>query len=228
MNRPDAEAARTQYDVRFAEATRTAWQSLRRSGILAPELPPILFIAVANSTGFWWGLVAGTTVLICIVAIARRRRWSKSTVIGGAVGLAIAATIAHITGVAASGLVADICLDLALAGLLAGSVAVRRPLLAILWSVARRQPPLVDTDRRTRAAYNLTTMTAAIALALRAIALGAVYLNGEPVAWLLIVRIALGLPVTLVVIAAAYAAGGIENNRTQTDERTDDGPLPHP
>lgn len=47
----------------------------------------------------------------------------------------------------------------------------------------------------------------------RAVALGVVYLNEEPVAWLLIVRIALGLPVTLIVIAAAYAAGGLENTR---------------
>jgi hypothetical protein len=199
-------------------AVRTAWQSLRRSGLLAPELPPIVFIAVANSTGFWWGLGAGVVVLSCIVVVAHRRRWSKSTVVSGTVGLAIAATIAHVTGVAASGLVADICLDLALGSVLVGSVAVRRPLFAVLWGLVRRGSLLRHVDRRARAAYNLTTMTAGVALVVRAAALGVVYLNEEPVAWLLIVRIALGLPVTLVVIAAAYAAGGIENIRAVREE----------
>lgn len=208
----------TQKDVRLADAVRTAWQSLRRSGLLAPELPPIVFIAVANSTGFWWGLGIGVVVLVCIAVVAHRRRWPKATVISGAVGLTIAATIAHVTGVAASGLVADICIDLALGSILVGSVAVRRPLFAVLWGLVRRRSLLRQVDRRARAAYNLTTMTAGAALVVRAVALGVVYLNEEPVAWLLTVRIALGLPVTLVVIAAAYAAGGIENTRAVREE----------
>ncbi|MGC4938602.1 DUF3159 domain-containing protein [Kribbella sp. DT2] len=205
-------------DVNLSDAVRTAWQSLRRSGLLAPELPPILFIAVASSTGFWWGLGVGVVVLACIAAAAHRRRWSKSTVIGGAVGLAIAATIARVTGVAAGGLVADICLDLALGSVLVGSVAVRRPLFAVLWGLVRHRSLLRHVDRRIRAVYNLTTVTAGVALVMRSVALGVVYLNDEPVAWLLIVRVVLGLPVTLVVIAAAYAAGGIENTRAVTEE----------
>nr|WP_273482764.1 DUF3159 domain-containing protein [Kribbella italica] len=186
---------------------------MRRSGLLAPELPPILFIAVASSTGFWWGMGAGVVVLGCIVVVAHRRRWPKATVVSGAVGLSIAATIAHVTGVAAGGLVADICIDLALGSVLVGSVAVRRPLFAVLWGLVRRRSLLRQVDRRARAVFNLTTMTAGAALVVRAVALGVVYLNEEPVAWLLIVRIALGLPVTLIVIAAAYAAGGLENTR---------------
>ncbi|MEV5966571.1 DUF3159 domain-containing protein [Kribbella sp. NPDC051952] len=217
MSRPAAET-RSQYDVRLPDAVRTAWRSLRRSGLVAPELPPILFIAVANSTGFWWGLGAGIMVLGCVVVMARRQGWPKSTVIGGAVGLTIAATIAHVTGVAASGLVADICLDLTLGGILVGSVAVRRPLFAVLWNLVRRQPPRRSVDPNARAVYNLTTLTAGVALVIRAVALGIVYLNEEPVAWLLIVRVALGLPVTLVVIAAAYAAGGIQPKHPEPDE----------
>lgn len=218
MSRPDTSADPAQHAAGPPDAVRTAWRTLRRSGIVAPELPAILFVAVASSTGFWWGLGVGAAALTGIVGVAHRQRWSSSTVVAAAVGLVVALTIARVTGVAAGGLVVDVCLDLTLGCLLAASVAVRRPLFAVLWRAGRRRPPLSRSDRGTHAAYNLATLTAAVALLVRAAALGAVYLNGEPVALLLTVKVALGLPVTLVVIAAAYAAGGIETTAPLAQE----------
>jgi Protein of unknown function (DUF3159) len=193
-----------------------AWQSLRRSGLIAPELPSILFVAIASWTGFWWGLGAGAMAVVVVLAVRLRRALPARAVLGGAVGLAVAAAIAHQTGVAASGLLSDICIDLGLAVVLAGSIAVRRPLFGVLWSIVRRTALLRQADRSARRGYTLTTGIAALALALRSLTLFIVYLQGEPVAWLLTVKIALGLPVTLIVVAAAYAAGGLSGHNRAT------------
>lgn len=201
-------------------AVRAAWQSLRRAGLIAPELPSVVFVGVASCAGFWWGL--GTGVLAAAVALAARLRRALPirAVIGGITGLVIAATIAYQTGVAASGLLADICIDLALAAALAGSIAMRHPLLGVLWSLVRREPLLRQAGRSARRGYNLTTGVAAVALAARSLALAIVYFRHEPVAWLLGVKLALGLPVSLIVIAAAYAASSLDIHDRATDTRT--------
>ncbi|NEB74312.1 DUF3159 domain-containing protein [Streptomyces sp. SID14478] len=186
---------------------RAAWQSIRRSGAVAPELPAIVFVAVASGTGFWWGLGAGVLTVAGVLISRNRRGLSKRPVLGGSVGLAVAAAIAHQTGSAASSLLADICVDLTIAAALAISLAVRRPLIGVLWSAARREPLLWRTDRSAHRAYDLATALGAAALSARALALTIVYLNHEPVAWLLSVKITLGLPVTFLVLASAYAAG---------------------
>lgn len=200
-----ARAAKRQATAR--QAMREAWESIRRSGAVAPELPAIVFVAAASSTGFWWGLGTGVLTVAVVLTSRIRRRLSIRPVLGGTVGLAVAATIAHQTGSAASGLLSDICIDLAIAAALAVSIAVRRPLAGVLWSAARREPLLWRTDRSARRAYNLATALGATALSVRALALAIVYLNDEPVTWLLTVKITLGLPVTFFVLASGYAAG---------------------
>ena len=202
------------------QAVRAAWQSLRRAGLIAPELPSVLFVAVASCAGFWWGLGTGALAAAVVLAARLRRALPIRAVLGGTIGLAVAATIAYQTGVAASGLLADICIDLALAVVLAGSIAMRRPLLGVLWSLVRREPLLRQAERFSRRGYNLTTGIAAAALAMRSLALAIVYFRHEPVTWLLGVKLALGLPVTLVVVAAAYAASGLDSHDRATDRRT--------
>ncbi|MZD07954.1 DUF3159 domain-containing protein [Streptomyces sp. SID5785] len=200
-------AAATAREDTTRQAVRAAWRSMRRSGAVAPELPAIVFVAAASGTGFWWGLGTGVLTVAVVLASRIRRRLSMRPVIGGTIGLAVAATIAHQTGSAANSLLTDIIIDLSIAAALAVSLAVRRPLVGVVWSVARREPLLWRTDPSARRAYDLATALGATALAVRALALAVVYLNDEPVAWLLTVKITLGLPVTLVVLAAAYAAG---------------------
>ena len=211
-----------------------AWQSLRRAGLIAPELPSILFVAVASCAGWWWGLGTGALAAAMVLAARLQRALPIRAVLGGTIGLAVAATIAYQTGVAASGLLADICIDLALAVVLAGSIAMRRPLLGVLWSLVRREPLPWQAERFARRGYYLTTGIAAMALAARSLALAIVYFRHEPVVWLLAVKLALGLPVSLVVVAAAYAASGLDGHDrasgTHTDKRKepDRHGLSHP
>ena len=75
----------------------------------------------------------------------------------------------------------------------------------------RREPLPWQAERSTRRGYNLTTGIAAAALAVRSLALAIVYFRHEPGTWLLGVKLALGLPVTLVVVAA-YAARGLDGH----------------
>ncbi|WP_053080013.1 DUF3159 domain-containing protein [Nostocoides japonicum] len=193
-------------------AWHTAWRSLRRAGLVAPELPSVAFIAVATSSGFRWGLVAAGLLLAAVLVVRLVRALPVRAVLGGAAGLAVTATIARITGVAASGLLTDIGTDLTIGVVLAASVAVRRPLFGILWRGLRRRSPVSSRpDRVVLRGYSLTTALAAAVLLVRGSLLAAVYVAGEPVAWLLGVKFALGLPGTLLVIAAFYAAGSLED-----------------
>lgn len=186
--------------VRRDTALRTAWASLRRAGLIAPELPAIVFIAVASTAGFWWGLAVGVLVLATVTAFRAARSLPLRALPGAAAALAVTATIAGTTGVAATGLLTDIVIDLGLGGILAASLAVRRPLFGVLLRA-----------RTAHRGYFVTTALAAAILLVRGSALAAVYAAGEPVGWLLGVKIALGLPGTLAVIAAFYAARGLED-----------------
>lgn len=187
---------------------RAAWQSLRRAGFIAPELPIVVFVAVATGAGFGWGLGCGVATLAAVVLVRIARSMPLGTMAGGVVGLTIAAVIAHLTGVAATSLVTDVVIDLAIAGVLLGSVLTGHPLFAVLWQRIHRIPP--KTDPVTVRAYRLTTTLAGAVLLLRGVAMGAVLLAGGPVGWLLAIKLGLGPAGTLVVVAAGYAAGGLE------------------
>jgi hypothetical protein len=197
-------------------AVRAAWNSLRRQGLIAPELPSILFVGIACWTGFWWGLGAGALAVVVVLAVRLRRALPARAVLGGAVGLAVAATIAHQTGVAASGLLSDICIDLSLAVVLAGSVAVRRPLFGVLWSLVRRQALLRQADRSARRGYTLTTGIAAVALALRSLTLSSSIskANRSPGCWPS--RSHWGCRSPLSSSPSAYAAGGLSGHNRAT------------
>jgi hypothetical protein len=52
-----AQRAAREQDDSPRQAVSAAWQSLRRAGLIAPELPSILFVAVAYCAGWWWGWV---------------------------------------------------------------------------------------------------------------------------------------------------------------------------
>lgn len=186
--------------TRKDSALRTAWTSLRRAGLIAPELPSIVFIAVASGAGFWWGLAMACLVLIAVTTVRAARSLPLRAVLGGTIALAITATIGGLTGVATTALLTDIAIDLGLGGILAASVLVRRPLFAVLWRA-----------RTARREYALTTAVAAAVLLFRGSALAGVLAAGEPVGWLLGVKVTLGLPGTLLVIAAFYTAGGLED-----------------
>lgn len=187
---------------------RAAWRSVRRAGFIAPELPTVVFIAVATGAGFNWGLGCGVVVLGAVIVIRVVRSLPLRTVIGGAVGLAIAAVIARVSGVAANGLVTDMVIDLGLAAALLGSVLAGHPLFRTLWKQIHRLPH--PPDGPTMRAYSATTALAGAVLLVRGLALTGVFLAGESVGLLLAVKVALGPPGTLLVIAACYAAGGLE------------------
>lgn len=184
-----------------------AWESLRQTGFVAPELPSVVFVAVASSVGLGWGLGAACVVFAAVLLVRLRRGLPWRGLLGGAIGLVVTVSIARITGVAAQGLIADIAVDLALGTVLLGSVAFGRPLFGVLWTRIRRLPRA--TDPVVRRGYGATTGFAAAVLLVRGSALLGVLGAGEPVGWLLAVKIALGLPGTLAVIAACYAAGGL-------------------
>ncbi|WP_161632153.1 DUF3159 domain-containing protein [Nakamurella lactea] len=187
---------------------RAAWHSLRRTGFVVPELPTVVFVAVATGAGFGWGLGCGVAALAAVVIMRIARSMPLRTMAGGVVGLTVATVIARLTGVAANGLITDMVIDLGISGVLLVSVLTGRPLFGSLWRGIYRIPR--TADRATVRAYLLTTALAGGVLLTRGLAMTAVFLAGGPVGWLLAVRIGLGPPGTLVVIAACYAAGGLE------------------
>ena len=71
-----------------AAATRSgvladAWRSVRRNGLVAPELPAILFVAVASAAGFGWGLTVGLAMLAAITCTRVYRRLPLRTIVSG-------------------------------------------------------------------------------------------------------------------------------------------------
>jgi hypothetical protein len=112
-----------------------------RRGIVDGALPPLMFVAVNAVAGtqlprpeaLSYAIGGAVSVGLGIVGIRMLRREPLRQALGGLIGLAIAVAFALGSGEARSFFLPGIYVDAAYAAILAGSVAVGRPLIGALW-----------------------------------------------------------------------------------------------
>lgn len=194
-----------------------------KRGIIDSTLPGVALAVVKPFTSLTWAIV-GACIAAFIIAVLRRLRGEPlRQAVMGLGGIAFAAALAAFTGNAKNYFLPGILLNVAYGGAALVSVAVRRPLLGYAAALLDRGYGHWREDAQLRRSASWATVVWAAVFALRAIVQGYLYVHGK-VGWLAQIRLAMGLPLTAVALAATLLL--LEGNRREPDPDPDPSPEP--
>lgn len=172
-----------------------------RRGVIDATTPGIALVIFDTFAPLGWAIGAALVAAACIAVLRRLRGQTLRQAGMGLIGLAFAAALAAFTGDAKNYFLPGILFSAGYALACLISIAARRPLLAYVaalldrgYSHWRDHPPL-------RRAASVATAIWAVVFGLRACVQGYLYVH-DSVDWLAPVRLAMGLPLFAVALAA--------------------------
>ncbi len=184
------------------------------SGTLITAIPTVVFVIVNAVRGLHWAIVAAVGSAAVLAGYRMLRRQPLQQVLSGLVGVVVASLIAARTGQARSYFLLGIWSSFAYAAVFAASLAVRRPLIGLLWEFV---DPFPADDgvrwyrRRTLLrAYMLATLAATAVFAARGVVQLTLFRH-DATGWLAFARVAMGYP--LYIAALGYAVWVIRRAR---------------
>jgi hypothetical protein len=194
------------------------------SGLIYSSLPVIVFVLLnalfGLSVAIWGSL--GSAALITVVRVVRKEPLQPA--ISGFFGVGIAAFIAYRTGSAKGFFLFGIWASLVYGSVFLVSMAVRRPLVGVIWSFLNGHGMAWRSDRKAMFAYQMATLTWVAVFAARFIVQRWLY-NEDQTGWLAFARLAMGYPLTaialVVTVWAVTRAGHRVKKLTEDTEATD-------
>jgi hypothetical protein len=178
------------------------------SGALITAIPTAVFILVNIASSLRVAILAavGSAVLLSGYRLARKQ--SVQQAISGLVGVIVAAAIAARTGQARGYFLLGIWTSFLYAVPFAVSVAVRRPLVGVLWEFLDPGPPAPDARpwhkrRPLLLAYTWATLAVTAVFLARGIVQAALY-HQDATGWLAVARIAMGYPLFVAAVGFSF------------------------
>jgi Protein of unknown function (DUF3159) len=173
------------------------------SGLISSSLPVVVFVPVSTAFGLMPAIGSALGVAALVLVWRLLRRESMQPAVSGFIGVAVCVAIAYLIGQSKGYFLLGIWSSLVYAGLFAGSVLVRRPLVGYIWGWVHDH----DTDwRRVRKAvfaYDIATLIWALVFVSRFIVQRYLY-DLDQTGWLGVARIAMGWPLTAAAALATY------------------------
>jgi hypothetical protein len=169
-----------------------------RRGIADATAPGVVLVVVAAVAPLGWAIAAACLAAAGVAALRRLRGQPLRQVVMGLGGIAVAATLAAVTGQAKHYFLPGILLNAAYAVVAAASIAARRPLLGYVAALLDRGYGHWQHDPGLRRAATWATVVWAAIFATRAAVQGYLYVH-DSIGWLAPTKLVLGLPL--------YAAG---------------------
>jgi uncharacterized membrane protein YhdT len=166
-------------------------------GLVSSVVPLVVFVAVNPLTGLLPAIWASLGVAVAVGAWRLVRREPIGPAVSGILGLAVCAVIAYSTGEARGFYLYGIWYSLVAGLVLLVSVAVRRPLVGVLWSALNGSGFSWRTNRRARFGFNVATLVWALFLLARFGVQRWLY-EAQETSALGVTRLAMGLPLTAV------------------------------
>lgn len=166
-------------------------------GLISSVLPVLVFVLVNTLTGLqpaiWSAL--GAAAAVGVWRLCRRELLQPA--VSGVLGVGVCAFIAYRTGEARGFFLYGIWFSLVAGLAFALSVAVRRPLVGVLWSVFNGSGSGWRSDRRARFGYDVATVVWAVFFLARFGVQRWLY-EAQETTLLGVARLAMGLPLTAV------------------------------
>ncbi|MGH3787463.1 MAG: DUF3159 domain-containing protein [Pseudonocardiaceae bacterium] len=166
-------------------------------GLVSSAVPVVVFVTVNPLAGLQPAIWASVAVAVAVGVWRLIRREPLQPAVSGILIVALCAFIAYRTGEARGFYLYGIWYSLVAGVALAVSVAVRRPLVGVLWSVLNGSGSGWRTDPRVRFAFDVATAVWAVFLLARFGVQHYLY-QAEETSWLGVARLAMGLPLTAV------------------------------
>lgn len=175
------------------------------SGLIYSSLPVVVFVllnAIFGLTVAIWGSL-GSAALITVVRVVRKEPLQPA--ISGFFGVGIAAFIAYRTGSAKGFFLFGIWASLVYGSVFLVSMAVRRPLVGVIWSFLNGHGMAWRSDRKAMFAYQMATLTWVAVFAARFVVQRWLY-NEDQTGWLAFARLAMGYPLTAIALVVTVWA----------------------
>ncbi len=166
-------------------------------GLVSSVVPVVVFVAVNPLIGLQLAIWAAMGAAVAVGVWRLVRREPLQPAVSGIFGVAICAFIAYRTGEARGFFLYGIWFSLVAGLALVASVAVRRPVVGVLWSVLNGSGFGWRTNRRVRFAFDVATLVWAVFLLARFGVQRWLY-DAQEVGWLGVARLVMGLPLTAV------------------------------
>jgi hypothetical protein len=192
------------------------------SGSVIAAIPTVVFVAVNAIWSLRPGIAAAVASALVLAAYRTVRRQSRQQALSGLFGVLIAAVIAARTGKAKGYFLFGILTSFGYAAIFLVSIAVRKPLIGLLWEFLDPTPGTSKVRPWFRVpvllrAYTWATLVAGGVFLARGIVQSILY-HRDATGWLAVARIAMGYP--LYIAAVGFAFWVIRRARTslRTDE----------
>ncbi len=174
-----------------------------RRAMLDTGLGPVAFVIVNAFAGLHAAAAVAVGVSLVLMTERLLRRRPVVNAVGGLLGTGLAAFIALKTGRPEGYFVPRMLYQLALALVFAGSVAVRRPLIAYLVGALYRAPHGWTADPGVRRTFSEITFAWALLFGVRAAVYAVLIGLGKP-GWLAAASIVMGWPAFLLLLWGSY------------------------
>lgn len=176
-------------------------------GMVDSGLPVVVFVIVNVLAGLTAAIIAALAAGVAIAALRLIRRKPATQAIGGLFAVGIAAFIAHRVGSARGYFLFGIWTYLLYGGALLVSIAVRWPLVGVLWESINGRGTAWRADKMLRHRYDAATAVWVAVFAARYGVQQWLYGNDQ-VGWLAAARLAMGYPLFIVAIIATIVIVG--------------------
>lgn len=200
------------------------------SGTVISALPTVVFVAVNSFAGLKPGVFAAVGVAAAAALYRLLRKESLQQAAGSLIGVVIAAAIASRTGQARDYFLVGILTSFLYAAVFAGSIAIRRPLVGVMWEFLDPTPTDGRPWRRIPSllrAYDKATGAALLLFLSRAIVQTSLFQHNAT-GWLAVARIAMGYPLYILTLGYIFWVCRRAQRPLRAAEPEEPNPSPDP
>jgi hypothetical protein len=173
------------------------------SGLIYSSLPVVVFVPVSTLYGLKPAIIAALGVATLVLVWRLRRHETVQPAVSGFIGVAISAAIAYVVGESKGYFLLGIWSSLLYAGVFAGSVLIRRPIVGYIWGWVKEHDSRWRRVRKALWAYDIATLIWVVVFLSRFIVQRYLY-NIDQTGWLGFARIAMGWPLTVLAALCMY------------------------
>ena len=191
------------------------------SGLIYASIPPIASVSVNAMAGLDAATVVAIGASSGLILLRAVRKEPIQPAVSGLLGVVVASLIALYTGSAEGYFLPGIWMSLAMAVVFAVSIAMRRPLVGVIWNAltSAGERTVWHTDKRALYAFDVATLTFVAVFAARYVVQDWLYDAGSA-GWLAVARIAMGYPMLALALLVTWWA--VRRARSQLQAASDE------
>lgn len=184
------------------------------SGVALSALGPAVLAPATELVGPLGGIACGLLTVAATAGVLAVLGRSLRPVVGGLVGVGVSGWLVWQSGSAVDAFLFDVWYPLVASIVLVASVLLGRPLVGVVWGLARDRAGRWRADRTVRCAFTLATVVLATVGGARFAVQHELFDQGR-VVWLTVAKVGMGLPLTAVAFLVVGWAVARAERRTR-------------